>query len=606
MTYQYQSLHHDDAIRLLKLHPAAKAEDQIRCDLEEHMLCDISAYEAVSYVWGTSAGHTSVLCVDKDFRVTHNLAAALRRFRTSDENRYLWVDAICINQNDISERNEQVKMMQKIYQNASRVLVWLGAADMAVHAAVQLIDQMFIVACRYWGFDSNETVHFDDVDDFVDFPSTPAIPPSGSDEWQPLIDFFSREWFQRTWIVQEVTAARVVTAFCGNYELSWQRIGVAASWVQKQITKGDFNHFSEFENSNVYKAMVLYDKPYLQQQDFLDLLAQLRDFAATDKKDKVYALLGLEPFSTLPRSIQIDYNKSKVEVYKDVVEVSLKYHKDLSILSFIHHSSAIDETWPTFVPPWDTAPTAANLLGQSPGFESYASGEVKLDAFGYKLTDTSLTLYGLSLGSINIVGELMSADHFRGMSDHFEHDKHPVQRFWKHHLNAFQDYRKVPSVDLLVIRLCLTMTAAQNSNYEKVDRTSDDGRNHIDGHLADYAAYIQNFDSESAALRLIVQDLNEEDDYTGDPTKFEIAASRVCDDRRLFLFGDEFIGLGPNVLQAEDQLCILFGGQHLYILRPRGGCHQLVGECFVQGLMWGEGSEAYRDGQQQVQQFCLV
>jgi len=605
MTYNYHRLHHDGAVRLLKLHPAATATDQIECDLEEHGLNDLPSYEAISYVWGTATERIPILCTGRVLNVTQNLAAALQRFRKSTEPRFVWADAICINQADLLERNKQVQLMQKIYENATRVLVWLGPNEETVVAAMHLIDHIFNTACSHWRITPGGIVQYDDVDDFVDFPPHETFPPSGSDQWQPIIKFFSRDWFQRTWIIQEVTAAKEVIVFWGDAEISWQRVGVAATWMQKQLTKSDFGEYQEFESSNVYKAHVLYDTTYLQEQDFLDLLGQLREFLATDAKDKVFAILGLQPFQRLPRPIQPDYSKSKLEVYRSVVETSLSTHQDLSILSFVHHNEFIDGNWPSTVPQWDAAPTAAHLLGRTTDFENSASGELKLNDFGYNLASNSLTLQGLILGTISVVGELMTADHFRGVSVASEDPNHPVKLFWKNHLDSFHNYRKLESANLPVIHLCLTMTAARDTNYQKMDRTFGGDRSKIDKHLADYAAYLHNFDPDSAALRSISEDLNDEDGYTGNSTNFAIAASRVCDDRRLFLFNKDYIGLGPNVMQPGDQLCILFGGQQLYILRPRGDSHQLVGECFVQGLMWGEGLEAYENGLQEAQAFNI-
>lgn len=307
----------------------------------------------------------------------------------------------------------------------------------------------------------------------------------------------------------------------------------------------------------------------------------------------------------LPRPVQLDYNKSKLDVYTSIVETFLKHHDDLSILSFVHHTDSIDQKWPSFVPRWDVSPTAANLLGRTDNFEKISSGNIKLEDHGWKLEGCYLTVHGSTLGSVAVVGELMKADHFGETSGETENGNHPVKLFWNNHLNAFRDYRQTESVTLSVIRLCLTMTAAFDSSYNKTDRTLGDDGSAIEKHLADYAAYLLKLGPRSAALQSISEDLNDEGDYTGNPAKFEIAASRVCDDRRLFLFDDDHIGLGPNVMLPGDQLCLLFGGQQLYVLRPKGEFYQLVGECFVQGLMWGEGLQTYETGQQEMQKFCL-
>ncbi|KAF2461212.1 heterokaryon incompatibility, partial [Lineolata rhizophorae] len=83
-------------------------------------------YEALSYTWGDALDRHSIACEGKTIRVTANLLSALQHLRQPDVTRILWVDAVCINQGNIAERDAQVRMMGDIYRMAARVLVWLG------------------------------------------------------------------------------------------------------------------------------------------------------------------------------------------------------------------------------------------------------------------------------------------------------------------------------------------------------------------------------------------------------------------------------------------------------------------------------------------------
>lgn len=84
------------------------------------------AYEAVSYVWGPPVMTSSIMCDGIEVRVTGTIYSLLRCLRHKEFPRRLWIDALCINQADIEERNVQVSRMKQIYSNASRVLIWLG------------------------------------------------------------------------------------------------------------------------------------------------------------------------------------------------------------------------------------------------------------------------------------------------------------------------------------------------------------------------------------------------------------------------------------------------------------------------------------------------
>lgn len=128
-TYRYQPLQNDDTIRLLVLHPSLNSSDPIRCTIQHAELSDKSfEYEAVSYTWGT-ATETQAIYIYRDTRelhVRHNCYNALWRLRRTYGYLWLWIDAICINQNDLEERFCQVRIMDKIYERASTVLVVLS------------------------------------------------------------------------------------------------------------------------------------------------------------------------------------------------------------------------------------------------------------------------------------------------------------------------------------------------------------------------------------------------------------------------------------------------------------------------------------------------
>jgi hypothetical protein len=83
-------------------------------------------YEALSYCWGDPELQGFILLNGNAASVTVNLTRALENIRLDHGTRVLWVDALCINQEDTTERNHQVKQMGAIYQKAERVVVWLG------------------------------------------------------------------------------------------------------------------------------------------------------------------------------------------------------------------------------------------------------------------------------------------------------------------------------------------------------------------------------------------------------------------------------------------------------------------------------------------------
>lgn len=130
-TYCYRRLSGSNYIRVLDLKPALRASSALRGKLIEVHLSDEPQnrpkYEALSYVWGSPKGDRPILCESKEIFITENCEAALRQLRHQYRRRLLWIDAICIDQSHVPERNQQVEMMRFIYREADHVRVWLGS-----------------------------------------------------------------------------------------------------------------------------------------------------------------------------------------------------------------------------------------------------------------------------------------------------------------------------------------------------------------------------------------------------------------------------------------------------------------------------------------------
>ncbi|KAK3665945.1 hypothetical protein LTR22_003264 [Elasticomyces elasticus] len=116
-------------IRLLYVAPGT-GYTNIECTLSEVDLAEDLAYEAVSYCWGSSEKPCNILCNGRRMPVTESAVDALWRFRLPTTVRAVWLDAVCIDQANASEKGEQVVMMAEIYGGAKQVLAWVG------HAAV--------------------------------------------------------------------------------------------------------------------------------------------------------------------------------------------------------------------------------------------------------------------------------------------------------------------------------------------------------------------------------------------------------------------------------------------------------------------------------------
>jgi hypothetical protein len=129
-SFHHLSLNHEARefrlLKLLKLLPYSSFDDDVRCDVFHSSLDNHPPYEALSYAWGDPSITANIQCNAAPYAVTISLATALRYLRAKDGERIMWVDAICINQQDGIEKTHQVRQMRGIYTGAEQVRVWLS------------------------------------------------------------------------------------------------------------------------------------------------------------------------------------------------------------------------------------------------------------------------------------------------------------------------------------------------------------------------------------------------------------------------------------------------------------------------------------------------
>lgn len=149
-SYEYSALNEPRHIRLIRLHPAIHSDSTLQCNLVTAQLGSIP-FEALSYVWGSTEQLKPLVCDNALTYITKNLDNALRRLRKKRAERVLWVDAICINQNDIKEKEQQIPLMKDIYSGSSRTLVWLGEAEANADTGIQICATFGAMRVIRWG-----------------------------------------------------------------------------------------------------------------------------------------------------------------------------------------------------------------------------------------------------------------------------------------------------------------------------------------------------------------------------------------------------------------------------------------------------------------------
>ncbi|PVH68044.1 HET-domain-containing protein [Cadophora sp. DSE1049] len=211
VSYQYNTLARRE-IRLVVLYPLT-SNDEVHCDIKQISIDEYPAYEALSYTWGSASGNIPIQVGSGILQVTKNLVAAMYALSPPVSQRTIWIDAICINQNDATERNHQVLFMKDIYARASRVLVWIGSVADNSDAVMDYIG----------------TVNAEpDMLEYKNWIYSDTWDWSSCRPWRPLpvaqqsVDaLLCRPWFSRVWIQQEAAVNRDTSVICGEKEVKW-------------------------------------------------------------------------------------------------------------------------------------------------------------------------------------------------------------------------------------------------------------------------------------------------------------------------------------------------------------------------------------------------
>lgn len=225
MEHEYESyniLNNDPAeFRLVTIHAGIRP-DYVVASLQTHPLNDHPPFEALSYVWGLSDPESPgmIKLNGYAFAVTTNLGLALYSLRSGTEDKVFWIDAICIDQDDLEERSSQVRLMRDIYKAASNTTVWLGEDSLWSGRLFDFLKS--IDGTRTWANDAERTTALREdmrlrnqiaTDEYV----------SRIVRWGLYGDIAQRDFWTRIWIVQEVAISVNVVVCCGRDRMGWNQ-----------------------------------------------------------------------------------------------------------------------------------------------------------------------------------------------------------------------------------------------------------------------------------------------------------------------------------------------------------------------------------------------
>jgi len=433
-------------VRIVDVLPDDEPTSQIRCEMNTISLEQDPNFHALSYVWGDKYQVETISINGYQIKVTKNLADALRRIRRPDARGFsrLWVDAICINQDDTQERRNQVNLMQRIYSSAKTVIAWLGPTSHDL--AFRTINEIFVESPTAEDI-RNKTPRLDrfiSLDWLQKYPhlceqqniTIPGCP------WGAVNSFLFASYWQRVWIFQEVALANsLIMLSHGSAWLSWERLSTVSmtltlvrSMNQGQVrtlrpnrkppflstavwgvlSSDALNFGNIVERSLVFQILT---SSWLDAKELESRRWRLSNFAfnlkATDPRDYIYGFLGI---TKLPITPNYSQDNTAFDVYTEYTMCWLnalhrtRRHQDPAPLRFLSYGGRGFFTGCCSQPSWmpnftnhhhtEIKPTVTLSDGQASKDVFFGSD----DGYPYIIPDTkSLFVYGVRVDKISSV-----------------------------------------------------------------------------------------------------------------------------------------------------------------------------------------------------------
>ncbi|KAL8650005.1 MAG: hypothetical protein Q9226_005324, partial [Calogaya cf. arnoldii] len=405
------------------LPPTTQSYDEIICELSWEILDNPPGYEALSYTWGTTAQDQPIAIRTIPYPplspspsrtdivlVTKHLHAALLRLRQSSVPRTVWIDQLCIDQNNLAEKNSQVQQMAEIYQRAKRTVVWLGELDI-----LDIDRETIIGATERMNFRPVEREYSTAEDqlilkDLIGFGAQANTDDSGQRRRGILAGLLNRPWFTRAWVYQEVVVAQKGIVLCGSLEmdmdifinlldgicdLDFQEVGEAASIMHS--SKGYKPMFAireaRFESRNGWSST--------KKSRWLSTIWQaMGNLNATNPRDKVYAFLAFAD-STDENRISPSYGKSIKSVYTDATVRSIYSVGSLDVLELAIKRTGSPEDLPSWVPDFSKPLPSTPFMTHNVGGTEFCASEDSQHTSRTSNTDsTTLKVRGHVLSTV--------------------------------------------------------------------------------------------------------------------------------------------------------------------------------------------------------------
>lgn len=645
----------------------------ISCRLETVSLSKAPPYTALSYVWGDENVTETISLDGQDVPVTTNLAAALRCVKSHWSNAFsdrnsatfrIWIDALCINQNDVGEKGQQVQLMGSLYSTAEFVIAWLGTGTDQTILGLESLEKLGATFCHLFDpadnvIDASVSIPlildlFSTLQEFccVDDPDQEAFYLRNK-AFASMKSLLNLPYWDRAWILQEAVLAKRMLLCCAGksvdmasaeqlYQItrkvSSNKKHARPSFLASDVWEGYFTGLQtwrEFARIHHQKQMKLgcARSPTVTVFRALDSFFTSLLLKATNPKDHIYAFLGLTEMDIIPDYAKstpthvayIDYARAWIGLLSRQQNLAELQKYRACHLIFLEAAGvgymAYPQSLPTWVPNYPDIDDGKFLQPDQARANAGISEDIIRDV---QIDGAHLTVHGITLQHIEETYEFPCEDSvdapllflkFIGVFC----DKYssyitgipPLQAV----MRVFMQDRSSLPVSQLFEHFISYLSKAANTAYTKQDKVSNEWapyhrataelfgveEDQMYGWLAD------NFFTESelqtmrrGSIVLIIEQALLSRQFSQTQGQQALKLSYAY---RFFTTRDGYLGLCPKYSELDDVICVLAGNGLPIVLRKKGTHYLHVGTCFILGFMDGEAAELLQDGELKMERF---
>ena len=626
--YQYTRLKVNQ-IRLLSISIEEKTNNFVCSFHVRDLASSVGAYKAISYCWGDPTCTHRVFCSNgQSLHVTQSAADILNFVVARNPTEFFWIDQLCINQQDLVEKSEQVQQMGKIYSSTKQVVAWLGRGDRRDESAFAFIEMLFgeIKDMERKGLQPT-------LIPLMSLPSRAHNLPTemqASRKWKTLSHLLRNPWFERIWVMQEVIMA------CTEASRSEAESSILLSFERRTIEFGILARVLKILDEDHLDSNLVYDRQNDDRSDEIGMeppgsnavkmysayremksrgtaiqidsaLSHAWHFKASNDRDKLYAVMGFTTEVADPELFP-DYKSNVEDVYIVWATKLLKRDNDYPMLL---HMAGIGlqrsyHSLPSWVPDFSSKSSEVQLgpemTRSTRGRHYCASGVNGKTELNIDLPSLTLRIRAIMIDTIYVVCQQPLSD----KSDRWYHNLKP-SRFLtpdkKFHRSSLEWIHKIE-----YFLRASSPAVGQNDPepmevlWQTILGDYPTEENQIDGDFQ------QAFESWYHAQRelagrdktRLLASISRKPEVYDQAQNFEDLKAASLHDRPVFgTAHHHLLGHGPKGLLLGDKICVVIGGSTPFLLRANidHANHdetaekrwKLVGDCFVHGLMYGEG-----------------